>query len=75
MKKIEQAGASAKTAPGMTSYTGNSVLNRTAKNTPANEDQIRGVAYLPREKLVLLRAIRSEEDIQDGIRRGVLVVI
>lgn len=75
-KEIEQAGTACKQNPGMTSKTGTNVWARSQKNTPENESQIRGVAYLPRVKLPLLRALDvTEEEIQDGIRRGVLVVV
>ena len=75
MKKIEQAGSDATSTPGKTSYTGNSVLHRTEKNTPLNEGRLRGIVYLPRYKLPLLRALATEKQIQAGIDEGGLVLV
>ena len=43
--KEKQAGTACKQNPGMTSYTGNSVLSRTLKNTPPQEHAIRGMEF------------------------------
>jgi hypothetical protein len=56
-------------------YTGNSVLHRTEKNTPSNEGRLRGIVYLPRYKLPLLRALATEKQIQAGIDEGGLVLV
>lgn len=47
MKKVSQAGKTdANQIPGMTSVTGTNVLDRTLKNSPENEPQIRGYVTL-----------------------------
>lgn len=58
--RTEQAGTVAKQEPGMSSHTANNVLQRTVINSPANENQIRGICIIPhmvfnnvREMLVL----------------------
>lgn len=61
MNKIEQAGSVSKQNPGMTSYTGNSILHRTQKNTPDNEPAIRGIRV-------------TKEDLQIGHRQNVPVI-
>ena len=53
MKKTEQAGTACQLTPGMTSITGNNVLNRTKINTPLNEAEIRGVDKRTLHKITL----------------------
>lgn len=70
--KEEQAGSDATSTPGKTSQTGSNVLHRTQKNTPANENQIRGVV-LYSEDIVLAKKLIGESRYQNAVRKGGII--
>lgn len=72
-KEIEQTGADANLTPGMTSYTGNSILHRTQKNTPENESQIRGMTISTDEFVLFHRILGPRLD--RVIEAGLVVVV
>lgn len=72
MKKIEQAGAGANHTPDMSSYTATNVLHRTLKNTPANENQIRGVVLYP-EDIPLAKKLIGESRYENAVRKGGII--
>jgi len=75
MKKSDMnPGQACQLSPG--TETAQYVLSRTLKNSPANEDLLRGIPALPRHKLPLVYALGvTEEQVSRAVQAGVVVVV
>ena len=75
MKKSDMIpGHACQLSPG--TETAQYVWSRTLKNSPANEDRLRGIPALPRHKLPLVYALGvTEEQVPRAVQAGVVVVV
>jgi len=69
--KEEQAGADANQTPGMTSYTGTSVLNRAQKNLSLADQ---GVVLYP-EDIDLAKKLIGESRYENAVRLGGIIEV